>query len=137
VVLNFLFLCLLTEKSVTPAFDHLIGRGWPSLIQGFFCVCSLAKLFFLSTWATIASRPMWPFNFFTVALPTDVIGVERRLVCYFCLSAIFTVPINSAGSELIYSALGFLDLSLSARSCYPRCACPTHAWSVLCLLPAC
>jgi hypothetical protein len=65
------------QKNVTPAFDRLTGGGWPSVIQGFFCVCSLAKLFFLSTWATIDSRPVRPFNFFTVALLTDVTGIER------------------------------------------------------------
>jgi hypothetical protein len=74
VVLNFLFLHLSKQKSVTPAFDHLTGGGWPSMIWGFFCVRSLAKLFFLSTWATIASQPAQPLNFFTVDLSANVTG---------------------------------------------------------------
>jgi hypothetical protein len=115
VVQNFLFLRLPNQKCVTPAFDHLSNGGWPSVIRGFFCVYGLAKLFFLSTNATIASRPVRPFNFFTVALSADVTGVEHGLVHYFGLSAVFTASINSVGSELIYSALGFLELLLSTH----------------------
>jgi hypothetical protein len=137
VVLNFIFLRLPNQKSVTLAFDHLTGGGWPLMIWVFFCVYRLEKQFFLSTWATIASRLIWPFNFFTAALPTDVTDTKCGLVRYFCLSVVFTTPINSAGSELIYSAPGFLELSLSARSCYLHYTRPTHAWSILNLLPAC
>jgi hypothetical protein len=71
--------------------------GWTLVIRGFFWICSLAKLFFLSTWATTASRPAHPLTFFTVALPTDVIGAEHGLVHYLCLSVVFTAHINSAG----------------------------------------
>jgi hypothetical protein len=77
------------------------------------------KLFFLSTGATIASRPVWPFNFFTAPLAADVTDAEHGLVLYFSLSVVFNMPINSTGSELIYSALRFLELSLSARSLLP------------------
>jgi hypothetical protein len=68
----------------------------------------------LSTWAVIASWPMWSFHFFTGVSPVDVIGVESGLVRYFFLSAIFTTPINNTGSGLIYSVMCFLELSLSA-----------------------
>jgi hypothetical protein len=92
---------------VTPAFDRLTDGGWPSLLWGFFCVCSLAKLFFLSTRATIASQPLWPFNFFTISLPADATGAEHGLVRYFSLSAAFTAPINSARvqAHLLYPVL--------------------------------
>jgi hypothetical protein len=35
----------------------LTSGGWPSLLEGFFCVCSLVMMFLLSTWTTIASQP--------------------------------------------------------------------------------
>jgi hypothetical protein len=67
----------------------------------------------LSTWAIIASWPAWAFHLFTGVSLVNVIGMERGLVCYFYLSAAFTVPINNAGFGLIYSVPCFLELSLS------------------------
>jgi hypothetical protein len=90
----------------------------------------------LSTRTTIASRPARPLSLFTIAFPPNVTSVEHGLVRLSCLSAIFTMPKNSVGSELIYFVPFFLELLLSVRGCYPRCACLTHAWSVLSLLPA-
>jgi hypothetical protein len=123
-------------KKRHPALDHRTDRGWSSLLQEFFCVCGLAKLFFLSTRATIASRPVRPLTFFTIAFLADVTGVERRLVRYFWLSAVFTVPINSIGIRAHLLCPRFLGLLLSARGCYPCRTHLTRAWFVLSLLPA-
>jgi hypothetical protein len=43
----------------------------------------------VATWAIVASRPAWPFHFFTDVSSTDVTSIESGLVHYSFLNYCF------------------------------------------------
>jgi hypothetical protein len=102
-------------ESVTPTFDRWIvgGQSFGGLMV--FSASQLCGGFLLgATWAAIGFWPVLPFHF--LPMLSRLMRLAQKVDWSITLSftAIFTVPINSAGSMFISFAPHFLELSLSA-----------------------
>jgi hypothetical protein len=101
-------------ESVTPTFDRWIvgGQSFGGLMV--FSASQLCGGFLVgATWAAIGFWPVLPFHF--LPMLSRLMRLAQKVDWSITLSftAIFTVPINSAGSMFISFAPRFLELSLS------------------------